>query len=242
MITNIHSLHGLLHGFRKSCSSFSNSSQDIPHFPPNLCQNSATSGEPTSAWRPRPSCEASCEAGWRSGGPKPSEVLPILRLLLPLLLLMCYNICSGVDVYIVYLSLTKLMVGIYDWSYGLWQPIIYGIPIDQAVRWDVMCVISWLNLSIWEAATVVQWWLASTSMPESARDELLPGKLDATSTSHPIQTYADNRESKLQELPENSDEWLIQQGDEITSLSNEKCPAPKEHMTCRISLAGLVPR
>ena len=49
-------------------------------------------------------------------------------------------------------------------------------------------------------------------------------------------------ESKLQELPENSDEWLIQQGDEITSLSNEKCPAPKEHMTCRISLAGLVPR
>lgn len=59
---------------------------------------------------------------------------------------------------------------------------------------------------------------------------------------HPIQTYADNRESKLQELPENSDEWLIQQGDEITSLSNEKCPAPEEHMTCRISLAGLVPR
>ena len=185
MITNIHSLHGLLHGFRKSCSTSSNSSQDVPDFPPNLCQNCVTSGEPTSAWSPRPSCEASCEAGWRSGGPKPSEVLPILRLILPLLLLMCYDICSGVDVYIVYLSLTKLMVGIYDWSYGLWQPIIYGIPIDQAVRWDVMCVISWLNLSIWEAATVVQWWLASTSMPESARDELLPGKLDATSTSHP---------------------------------------------------------
>ena len=49
-----------------------------------------------------------------SGDPKPSEVLPILRLILPLLLLMCYDICSGVDVYIVYLSLTKLMVGIYD--------------------------------------------------------------------------------------------------------------------------------
>ena len=157
MITNIHSLHGLLHGFRKSCSTSSNSSQDVPDFPPNLCQNCVTSGEPTSAWSPRPSCEASCEAGWRSGGPKPSEVLPILRLILPLLLLMCYDICSGVDVYIVYLSLTKLMVGIYDWSYGLWQPIIYGIPIDQAVRWDVMCVISWLNLSIWEAGTVVQW-------------------------------------------------------------------------------------
>ena len=111
MITNIHSLHCLLHGFRKSCSTSSNSSQDVPDFPPNLCQNCVTSGEPTSAWSPRPSCEASCEAGWRSGGPKPSEVLPILRLILPLLLLMCYDICSGVDVY---LSLTKLMIGIYD--------------------------------------------------------------------------------------------------------------------------------
>ena len=56
---------------------------------------------------------------------------------------------------------------------------------------------------------------------------------------HPIQTYPDNRGSKLQELSENSDEWLIQQGDEITSLSDEKCPALKEHMTWSLEASQL---